>query len=427
MAGDESAAGADAGAVVVVAYLGPEGSYTHQAALSAFPPNTTATNTNNTNNNTTNNNNTNNNNAIRLSPQRTIPDIFNAVQSGTAARGVVPFENSSNGSVVFTLDLFADIEGKYPDIEVCDEAYVEVKHCLLGHAPQLRSVDALDTTTAPEPGEDGTLSRSSTSTTPPPHPDLTKIQTLYSHPQAWGQCTRFLTTHLPHTTRHDVSSTSAAAALVAQDPSGTSAALSSRIAADLFGLDVLASAGVNDSVGNTTRFLVIRRRMHGVLSFAPVYSPTGIQTPPQPQPRPPNPNPSPNPSPLPQRAPAPHPSRYKSLVTFTPNDSSAPGALAACLAPFSTRGINLTSISTRPAGVRNWSYVFFVEFEGGYGEEGEEVGGGGGGEGEARRQGGKDEQEGQNVKEALRELGSVCRRFRWLGSWVDRTPRDDGV
>ncbi|KAI7295509.1 hypothetical protein KC315_g18946 [Hortaea werneckii] len=57
-------------------------------------------------------------------PLTTIEDVFAAVQSGQAAYGVVPFENSSNGSVVFTLDLFADLHGRYPDILVWDEIYL---------------------------------------------------------------------------------------------------------------------------------------------------------------------------------------------------------------------------------------------------------------------------------------------------------------
>ena len=71
---------------------------------------------------------------MKLSPQITIADVFTAVQNGTAYRGVVPFENSSNGSVVFTLDLIGDLHGLHPDILVCGESYVAVKHCLLGHA-----------------------------------------------------------------------------------------------------------------------------------------------------------------------------------------------------------------------------------------------------------------------------------------------------
>ncbi|KAI7118008.1 hypothetical protein KC324_g18786 [Hortaea werneckii] len=73
----------------VVGFLGPKASYTHQATLGHFPGP-----------------------QYDVRPLTTIEDVFAAVQSGQAAYGVVPFENSSNGSVVFTLDLFADLHGR---------------------------------------------------------------------------------------------------------------------------------------------------------------------------------------------------------------------------------------------------------------------------------------------------------------------------
>lgn len=136
---------------------------------------------------------------------------------------MVPFENSTNGSVVFTLDLFADLHNKYSDILVCGEAYVSVSHCLLG-------LDA------------------STST------DYSKITKLYSHPQAWGQCKTFLQTHLKHAERFDVSSTSRAAQIVADSKDPSAAAISSKVAGTLFNLSLL-SEGINDVSGNQTRFL----------------------------------------------------------------------------------------------------------------------------------------------------------------------------
>ncbi|KAI4640741.1 hypothetical protein J4E93_008332 [Alternaria ventricosa] len=202
----------------IVAFLGPEGSYTHQAALSAFPPTTPTTP------------------PVTLTPSITIEDVFSAVQSRTAYRGVVPFENSSNGSVVFTLDLFADLNNKYPDILVTGEAYVAVKHCLLGYANASGSQDG---------DGDGRDGRDGT--------DFSHIKKLYSHPQAWGQCKNFLDKYLKTAERHDVSSTSKAAEIASQDKTGESAALSSEIAAELFGLDVLAKE-INDKKGNSTRF-----------------------------------------------------------------------------------------------------------------------------------------------------------------------------
>jgi prephenate dehydratase len=291
---------------------------------------------------------------VTISPQVTIEDVFTAVQTGTAYRGVVPFENSSNGSVVFTLDLFADLAKKHADILVCGEAYVSVKHCLLGHLPQNPTSPASSSSKDAKDGE--------------PTCDLNHIKTLYSHPQAWGQCKAFLDTYLKGVERRDVSSTSRAAELVAQDTSGASAALSSIIAADTFHLDVLAQT-INDRVGNTTRFLVLRRKADDTTTTT-----------------------------LTQTSSSDHDSRnWKSLVTFTV-DHANPGALAHCLAAFEKYGLNLTAINTRPSGVRNWNYIFFVEFKGRM-EEGNE---------------------GCRVNQALRDLEKVCRGYRWLGSWENR-------
>ncbi|EKG15972.1 Prephenate dehydratase [Macrophomina phaseolina MS6] len=132
-------------------------------------------------------------------PVVNIEDVFSAVQAGSADYGVVPIENSSNGAVIFTLDLFADLKDRYPDILICGEAY------------------------------------------------------------AWGQCKAFLNTHLRGVERQDCSSTSRAAEEAARDASGASAAVSSAMAAKMQGLDFLAK-GINDRDDNTTRFFVLRRR-----------------------------------------------------------------------------------------------------------------------------------------------------------------------
>jgi prephenate dehydratase len=307
----------------------PKSPLTHlQAALSTFPS-PTAT----------------------LTPHTTIADVFTAVQSRSASRGVVPFENSSNGSVVFTLDLLADIHGLHPNLRVCGEAYVAVKHCLLGRAsgsPQQFTKEV-------------PVDQKFSNPLAVPKSDLSRIKKLYSHPQAWGQCKLFLATYLKGIERCDVSSTSKAAEIVAQDETGESAALSSAVAADLFGIDLLAES-INDHLGNTTRFLVLRHQDEdNIKEEAPSSHGTG---------------------------------HWKSLVTFT-LDHGNPGALAKCLAVFERAGINLTSINTRPSGVENWNYVFFVEFQGRKGEE--------------------------KVESALGELEGVCRECSWKGSWESRS------
>ncbi|KAM0719173.1 hypothetical protein Q7P37_005078 [Cladosporium fusiforme] len=302
----------------VVAYLGPPASYTHQAALDSFTDP-----------------------RFILTPETTIEDVFAAVAGGTASRGVVPFENSSNGSVVFTLDLFANLSGKYGDLVVVNEAYVRVNHCIVGH---------------PEAKPD------------PENTDWKHVTKLYSHPQAWGQCKKFLATHLKHAEKQDVSSTSRGAALVAADPNDThTAAISSALAAQENGLKVLA-ANIQDSSANTTRFLVLRRRSEAELLDARTIVEDRVEW-----------------------------ARYKTLVSFTVAQHGAPGALADCLAVFKKHGISLTSINSRPSGEASWHYVFFVEFKG-----------------RKRAQG-----QGGAVNEALGDLGEVAKDWRWLGSFED--------
>lgn len=363
------------------------------------------------------------------------------MQAGLAHRGVVPFENSSNGSVVFTLDLFSDQKDKYPDILVCGEAFVAVQHCLVGHKNGEQPVIAQNlageaTTGAGKEKEteraagkaaaagpttatklpplsiaigiiDSPPSSGAATPTPAiPHPQkptatplapLSRIKKLYSHPQAWGQCNAFLNTYLKGIERQDVSSTSRAAELVSQDEPGTTAAVSSSLAAEEFGLDVLAR-GIEDRGDNTTRFFVIRKRVledggvccsdesgnmkdgKSTLQFQD--EKRGVQQESE------------------KSGGEAENEAYKTLISFTV-DHGNPGALAQSLSVFQRHGLNLTSINTRPSGVENWNYIFFVEVRG-------------------RRDG----KEGA-VDRALGELGDVCRGWRWLGSWRDGMPRKE--
>ena len=297
------------------------------------------------------------------------------MQSDKAGHGVVPFENSSNGSVIFTLDLFADVQGRYPDIEVCGEIYLPVHHCLLGHIPK---DDQPPKTDGPvrrlqDEGESPDVSGQVTPTQAAPQPrkprvaplhHLKHIKKLYSHPQAWGQCKLFLSTYLKQVERQDVSSTSRAAEFVAQDSSGTSAAISSKIAAELNGLDVLAE-GIEDAEGNSTRFFILRRRQV-------VQTADGAD----------------------ESDEAKEMEKYKTLVSFTVNHGEL-GALADSLYVFRKFGLNLTSINTRPSGEAQWHYIFFVEFMG------------------RKRPEGK----GGAVNDALAKLSQVAGSWRWIGSW----------
>ncbi|KXT03490.1 hypothetical protein AC578_1540 [Pseudocercospora eumusae] len=347
----------------VITFLGPKASYTHSAALSAFSEE-----------------------LYSLQAQSSIEDVFASVQSGSASAGVVPFENSSNGSVIFTLDLFADRDGRYPDILVTGEVYVAVKHCLLGHMPShdSRTDSGKDFSSSPSeakwkqpwrrsitstPSTSGTVTPTQSAPEPgkcrtKPEHDISHIKKIYSHPQAWGQCKLFLNTYLKGVERQDVSSTSKAAEIVAQDTSGTSAAISSAIAAKLNNLTHLAT-GIEDVEGNSTRFFIIRKRDAVVV-----------------------PSPSPSPS---------H-KKHKSLVLFTV-DHNRYGSFADALAVFKTFDLNLTSCNSRPAKHEMWQYVFFLEFEHARDSQGEEGG---------------------NVEMALQELKKFTKGLRFFGTWECR-------
>lgn len=232
-------------------------------------------------------------------------DAFSAVQEQTADFAVIPFENSTNGSVVQTLDLLADRTSLYTDVKVCGEYYLTVHHCLLvrkGTYPSGWS------------GYDGSMTK------------------LYTHPQAWGQCENVLSTHFKGIERQDVSSTSKAAEIVAKETCEKAGAIASKFAAEHHGLDILME-NIEDRADNTTRFLILRNtrvERTGSLAFekrSPMDS-TGITN--------------------------------KTLISFAV-DHASPGALANALLIFKAHGLNLTSINTRPSLKRAWQYVFFVE------------------------------------------------------------------
>ena len=211
--------------------------------------------------------------------------------------------------------------------------------------------------------------------------ELKQIKTLYSHPQAWTQCTPFLTKHLAHAERIDTSSTSKAAQLVASDNSGTSAAISSSTAAEVFGLDILAE-GIEEAKGNTTRFLIIYKH-------PPSSSPLPSSANPDPSTTTTPPHLSPSPKHIESRR-----QNHKTLISFTVPHAD-PGALARALAVFGSHSVNLTSINARPSLERPWHYLFFVEFWGLW-YPGLEEGG---------------------VAVALREFGGCVERWRWCGCW----------
>jgi prephenate dehydratase len=192
--------------------------------------------------------------ATKLLPHPSITSLFTAISTGAVDLSIIPLENSTNGSVAQTLSLLGS-SSKSQQLEVCGETSVRVRHCLAGRRRSWRS--RANSKSKLANGIDATINSGS-------EQDLSYITSLHTHPQAWSQCTPFLTQHFgSNIPRQDEDSTSVSAEIVSNDQTGTSAAICSRLAADLFGLDVLAD-GIQSDSANETRFLVLRRRENPV-------------------------------------------------------------------------------------------------------------------------------------------------------------------
>ncbi|KAK3504627.1 PDT-domain-containing protein [Neurospora crassa] len=366
-----------------VAFLGPFASYSHQATKSAFP----------------------NQDKWELIPTTTIREVVDEVQASNVDFGVVPFENSTHGTVSFTLDCLADRASTYPNITICGEAYLDVHHFLLGRRKSSLLPDV-------DQNAKGT-----------PLTSLSHVKRVYSHPQAFGQTAKFFATYLKGVETIEVSSTSKAAELAAADATGSSAAVAGEVAGEMAGLDVLARC-IEDREDNTTRFFVLRRRPCSSRSDDGVEqevqlpeglpwttdraesllgSPTSGGSPVSLSPRP-----SSSVSGSyggrnddTERIDA-YKGLYKSMVSFTVPHHT-PGALADVLGCFKRRGLNLTSINSLPSLIAPFQYLFFIEFEGNR----------------------WDDPEGRvsGLVGDVEWVEGVAERWRWLGSWLNQRRR----
>lgn len=188
-----------------IAFLGPQGTFTEEAALRlAALPGMEA----------------------ELLPRPLIEDCAESVEDGAADYGVVPLENSLEGSVNVTLDVLTTSA----ELQIVAELVLDIEHCLLAAG--------------------GTIG---------------EVRRIYSHPQALAQCRRYLRRHFPGMEITSVSSTAEAASVISKSGPG-SAAIGSRRAAHSYNLQVLA-AGIQDN-GNRTRFVVFAK--HGKSLGRPV-------------------------------------------------------------------------------------------------------------------------------------------------------------
>lgn len=238
-----------------LAYLGPPGTFTEQAALLHDP------------------------HAERL-PFATVAAVASAVDSGMADEGIVAIENSLEGSVTDTLDILIH-ESR---LAIRRELVLPIEHCLLAR-PGATAAD---------------------------------IDTIFSHPQALGQCRRFLERCFPKARLEASLSTTAAVEQMMQHE--RSAAIATLRASELYGIEVLAR-GIQDNRNNETRFVVLG---------AEDSPPTGHD---------------------------------KTSIAFSVAHDR-PGSLVDVLREFSERGINLMKIESRPTKQELGKYVFLVDLEG---------------------------------------------------------------
>ena len=236
-----------------VAFLGPDSTFTHLAAVEHFG------------------------HGALFEPKQDIALVFRDVETGRADFGVVPIENSTEGVVNYTLDKFVSSE-----LKICSEIIVSI-------SLHLMSTES----------------------------DLKKIKRIYSHSHALAQCREWLAVHFNNIELFPLDSTAAAAEQSAQEPEA--AAIASALAANNFGLTILAK-NIQDQVNNYTRFLVL-----GDVQT----SKTGHD---------------------------------KTSIAFIAKDK--PGILYHLLKPLADAKINLTKIESRPLKTRVWEYMFFVDIDG---------------------------------------------------------------
>ncbi len=179
-----------------IAYLGPRATFTHMAGMQQFGL------------------------AAQYVPVESIKDVFSEVERGRADYGIVPVENSTEGVVNYTLDMFID-----SDLKISAEIMLEVSQNLMNRTGRIKD-----------------------------------IKKIYTHPQVPGQCRQWLEKNMAGVPVMDAPSTARAAEMAKDDPEA--GAIASEMAAVLYGLQVVAKK-IEDNPNNFTRFLVVSKRSPG--------------------------------------------------------------------------------------------------------------------------------------------------------------------
>jgi len=180
---------------LIIAFLGPEATYSHMASVRKFGA------------------------SVRYEPLPSIADVFADVAKGRADYGVVPIDNSTEGAVTHTYDMFVDSE-----LKICAQILLPIRHNLIAAGPR------------------------------------DKIKKLYSISQVFAQCRQWLQINMPRVELVEVSSSTRAAEIARQEPHA--GALASALAAEKYGL-IVHDENIQDSSENVTRFLVIGRTYPG--------------------------------------------------------------------------------------------------------------------------------------------------------------------
>ena len=217
--------------------------------------------------------------SVRALPLATIDEVFHEVEAGVADFGIVPVENSSGGTVHNTLDMFLS-----SPLKICGEVELRIRQHLMGQMTNME-----------------------------------QIQRICSHPQSLSQCRAWLAQYFPAVEQVAVSS-NAEGARRARDEDGT-AAIAGDSAAEVYGLNILF-ANIEDHADNTTRFLVIGRKLF------------------------------------------PSSGKDKTSLLLSASGTEGPGVLHGLLVPLARHGVSMTRIESRPSRRRKWDYVFFVDVAG---------------------------------------------------------------
>ena len=208
-------------------------------------------------------------------PSSTFAEALRRVESGGAERAVIPVENNTEGAVGEANDAIRSMRNA---LHIVGEAHLRIRHCLIGNTD-----------------------------------DISRIRTIYSHPQALGQCRMFVSKYVTIPTQDTASSVR----IIAEDGSKDIAGIAGRQAAEYYGRAVIRD-DISDIRHNYTRFVVLERRGE------------------------------------------PTPDHDKVSVTFTlPHE---PGSLHGALE--SLQSVNLTRIESRPDRTGSWAYVFFADYMG---------------------------------------------------------------